>query len=65
MSRGNLDIELYNLAADIGEADNVAAQHPEVVAKLARLMKQEHTPSELFPLRPLDAPAPKAKKKAS
>ena len=63
MTRGNLDIELYNLASDVGEQNDVAKQHPEVVQKLAKLMAQEHTPSELFPLRPLDAPAVKAKKK--
>ena len=56
MSRGNLDIELYNLAKDIGEQNNVADRHPEVVARLAKLMEREHTPSELFPLIPLDAP---------
>ena len=54
ISSGNLDIELYNLARDIGERNNVADQHPEIVAKLAGLMKREHTPSKLFPLKPLD-----------
>jgi arylsulfatase A-like enzyme len=61
MTRGNLDIELYNLAEDIGEQDNVADQHPEVVSQLAKLMEQEHTPSKLFPLIPIDAP-PKIRK---
>jgi arylsulfatase A-like enzyme len=65
MTKGNLDIELYNLATDIGEQSNVAKQHPEVVEKLAKLMEREHTPSKLFPLRPIDAPAAKAKKKKS
>jgi arylsulfatase A len=62
MSKGNLDIELYNIATDIGEQNNVAAAHPEVVARMESLMKQEHIPSELFPLRPLDAPVAKRKK---
>ncbi len=57
MSRGNLAIELYNLAEDIGEQHDVAGQHPEVVANLAKLMEREHTASELFPLKPLDAPS--------
>jgi arylsulfatase len=61
MTRGNLDIELYNLAEDIGEQDDVADQHPEVVSQLAKLMEQEHTPSKLFPLIPIDAP-PKIRK---
>ncbi len=63
MSRGNLEIELYNLAKDAGEQNNVAAKHPAVVEKLAKLMEQERTPSRIFPLRPLDAPAIKPKKK--
>jgi hypothetical protein len=62
MSRGNLDIELYNLAEDPGERNNAAAQHPDVVARLAKLMEQQHTPSKLFPLIPLDAPAAGATK---
>jgi len=55
MSRGNFAIELYNLKDDPGEQNNVASEHPEVVAKLRRIMKEQHSPSELFPLRPLDA----------
>ncbi|MCC5930955.1 MAG: sulfatase [Cyclobacteriaceae bacterium] len=31
------EMELYNLYSDISEESNVAAQHPEVVARLARL----------------------------
>lgn len=62
MTRGNLEIELYNLAEDIGENSNVAADHPAVVAKLAKLMEEVRTPSELFPLIPLDAPV-KGKKR--
>jgi len=62
MTRGNLDLELYNLADDIGEQKNVADQHPDVVAKLKKIMEREHTPSELFPLLPIDAPVANAKK---
>jgi len=49
-----LKIELYNLRDDIGESRDVAAQHPEIVAKIREIMEREHEPSELFPLRPLD-----------
>jgi len=59
MGRGQLAIELYNLAKDPGEQENVADQHPDVVEKLKTLMQQQHTRSELFPLKPLDAPATK------
>lgn len=54
MSRGNLDVELYNLADDVGEQHNVAGEHPEIVERLAGMMQEQHTPSELFPLKPLD-----------
>ena len=49
-----LKIELYNLQADIGESKDVAAENPQVVARIRTLMNQQHTPSELFPIRPLD-----------
>jgi len=50
-----LAIELYNLADDIGEQHDVAAQHPEVVEKMRSIMKEDRTPSELFPFKPLDS----------
>lgn len=56
MSRGNLTVELYNIAEDIGETRNVADQHPDIVARLTAMMTEQHVPSELFPLRPLDKP---------
>ena len=37
--------ELYDLTSDIGEAANIADQHPEVVKKMAAFMKEAHTPS--------------------
>lgn len=57
LSRGGKRIEtqLYNLAADVGEQNNVAAEHPEIVARLEKIMRQEHTPSDLFPIKALDA----------
>ena len=63
MSKGNLEIELYDIANDIGENDNVAAEHPDVVERLAKMMAEVRTPSELFPLIPLDAPVRSKKKK--
>src|SRR5699024_10841910 len=39
---GNMDIELYNLKKDIREQHDVADQHPDVVAKIERIMHQEH-----------------------
>ncbi|MFP6752921.1 MAG: arylsulfatase, partial [Pirellulaceae bacterium] len=49
-----LKIELYDLASDIGESKDVAAENPKRVAQMRQLMNQQHTPSELFPIRPLD-----------
>jgi len=47
-------IELYNLKDDPGETSNVAAQHPDIVARLAGIMRQQHEESTLFPIRALD-----------
>lgn len=55
VARGKLVTELYNLANDVSEKHNVAADHPDVVARLEKLMAQQHTPSEIFPLKALDA----------
>jgi len=49
-----LRIELYDLQTDIGESKDVAAEHPELVAQMRRIMEAEHTPSSIFPLRPID-----------
>ncbi len=38
------DIELYNLATDIGETDNVAGSHPDQIKKAAAMMDEAHTP---------------------
>ena len=39
-----LEIELYDLDADISETTNLAEKHPEIVAKLSKLMAEQHTP---------------------
>lgn len=52
--KGKTEIELYNIAEDIGERKNVADQHPKVVERLAKLMAQEHVPSETFRLKAID-----------
>ena len=57
MNKGRLVTELYNLAEDSGEQNNLAAERPEIVAQLEQLMEREHTPSELFPLKPIDSDA--------
>jgi len=48
------EIELYDLSKDPGETTNVAASNPKVVARLETLMREQHVPSELWPMRLLD-----------
>jgi arylsulfatase A-like enzyme len=42
-------IELYDLAMDIGETNNIAAANPEIVKKIETIIKREHKPSRDFP----------------
>ena len=49
--------ELYDLGKDPGETTDVAAQHPDVVARLSAIAKQQHVPSTLWPIRALDGAA--------
>ena len=44
-------IELYNLAEDIGEVNNVAEKHPEIVKELSELMKTARTENVDFPFQ--------------
>lgn len=46
--------ELYDLAADPNETADVAAAHPDVLAKLEAILAEQHEPSELFPLPGID-----------
>jgi len=44
----NRPMELYDLSTDIGEQKNVAAEHPETVAEIRKIMDKARTPSEIF-----------------
>jgi arylsulfatase len=46
--------ELYNIANDVGEQTNIADKHPDVVAKLEALLRDQHVPSKDFPIPALD-----------
>src|SRR5208283_3598377 len=48
-------LELYNLKTDLGERHNVAAQNPEVVAKIEEYLKTARTDSDHWPIK---KPAP-------
>ena len=39
------DIELYDLDRDLGEANNVAAQHKDLVNQARQMMMAAHTPN--------------------
>ena len=54
LGKGRIRTELYNIATDISEKNDVAAEHPDVVAKLESMMAEQHTPSDVFPLKALD-----------
>jgi arylsulfatase A-like enzyme len=43
-------IQLYDLNEDIAETKNLAADHPDVVAKIAQIMTSARTPSKDWPL---------------
>ena len=46
--------ELYNLKDDVGQEHDIAAAHPDIVAKIEAIMEQQHTPSKVFPLPGID-----------
>jgi arylsulfatase A-like enzyme len=43
-------LELYDLSKDIGEQNNVAAQHPDVIREIETYLKTARTESENWPL---------------
>lgn len=44
----HLPIELYNLKDDIGETNDLADQHPEIVQKAMKIFNEAHVPSEHY-----------------
>jgi arylsulfatase A-like enzyme len=57
-------LELYNLSTDLGEKQNVAAQNPEVVAKIEDYLRTARTESADWPIKPAKPkPAKKAQEK--
>lgn len=45
-------IELYDLTKDIGEEHDVAAEHPDLVAKMEATMAEAHVPSPRWEVKP-------------
>jgi arylsulfatase A len=44
-------IALYDLEADVSESTDVSGDHPEIVARMVRIMREEHEPSDRFAFR--------------
>lgn len=43
-------LEIYDLSADLGEQQNVAAKHPEVIARAEKILAQSRTKSDYLPI---------------
>ncbi|WP_346238806.1 arylsulfatase [Niabella insulamsoli] len=52
MENPDAAIELYNLVNDPSEQNNIAAAHPDIVKKIAAIMKDAHVENEDFPFLP-------------
>lgn len=50
----NMHIELYDLKNDEHETKDVSAEHPDIVAKIEQLMREQHAPNPEFPFAALD-----------
>lgn len=44
-------LEIFNLREDIEEKNDLAAKHPEIVAKMEAIIKNAHTPSGIWPVK--------------
>ena len=51
--------ELYDLDADIGETKDIAAEHPDIVAKMETIAQQAYTPPRPRPEPPAGAKRPR------
>jgi arylsulfatase A-like enzyme len=45
-------LELFHLPSDVGENRNLAAEHPEIVARMRKLMREAHVDNERFKIDP-------------
>ena len=44
----NGECMLYNLATDLHEDKNIAAENPKIVKKMKKILLREHTHSDIF-----------------
>ncbi|MEL7159209.1 MAG: arylsulfatase [Bacteroidota bacterium] len=45
MQQGNLEVQLYDLSADIREENDVSGEYPEILAEMEAILEAEHRPS--------------------
>ncbi|HKL20835.1 MAG TPA: sulfatase/phosphatase domain-containing protein, partial [Tichowtungia sp.] len=45
------ELELYDLSRDLNEQHNIAAEHPEVIARIEACLKTARTPSAAWPAK--------------
>jgi arylsulfatase A-like enzyme len=53
-------IELFDLRTDVGEQQNIAAHHPDLVAKAAEIIATARTESQHWPIRESPRPNPRS-----
>jgi arylsulfatase A len=59
MAKGNMKIELFDLQTDPSETTDVAGRNPEVIARIERILAEQHVANPVFPLPGIDVPAKK------
>ncbi|MCP3914975.1 MAG: arylsulfatase [bacterium] len=57
LERGDVTTQLFDLESDVGEKNDVADEHPEVLARMEKLLLEARSPSKVFPLPAIDVPA--------
>lgn len=50
----NMHVQLYNLKSDPHETKDVSGDHPEIVAQIEKLMREQHVASADFPFSVID-----------
>jgi len=60
MRKGNLTIQLFNLADDPAEQHDISAEHPDIVRKIREIMNREHATPQVasFRMKVLDGEHP-------
>ncbi len=55
LAQPQMYIELYDLGENSSETHDVSAMHPDIVARIEKIMREQHKPSAEFPFPALDA----------